>query len=650
MAKLVSLNDTFLKARPDQSSTLQPRELIKFPKGKTLAIADNAIFEDKGGHFKVLFSPLITITLGGIKSQMAEGYIYGSHWSGISAVFKAKTEAASRFSAAGSSIVLQPTPLLIQNDNKDWADDGSASNLRYGGVQCGLSSTAMLVASIWPNAKVKQLAGSAEGGQFENWIAGQFKRIGAQSTAMEGHVAVLKELGIKAVARRNATIADVKQALHKHPVITGMAFRSSGHFVCSVGVADAPGDLPDKWPVGKIDQLIAYPQDIDKAGVIFNCPYGHRDFSGSGNNWFDIARNMTDTFGLHNVATNDILERFWVDGGEESGWAVFVDPSTPNAGNDKEPPVQLAATAKPAAAASTPKSEAIGGMMKIDDAMVMAIPNGCSRITPLRQTLLKASPVPSSELTEAQKDSFDMDEAIVGVISAGPGGHCLVTLPGAAQIKGRNTWYLFRDHVKIETPGGTGLKSPGAKVTEADYDRVAKMIGCESRALKTVVMVEAAGGGFLPSGRPKILFEAHWFSDFTKSKYDSSSPNISSRKWNPDLYDGGELEWDRMEAAMKLNRSFAIQSASYGLPQIMGAYANEMPGLGFKDEEDFLERMSRSEGDQLEAMGRFIMLDPRLVSAIKSKSWAKFAEAYNGESYYVNKYDQKLQDAYDSLG
>lgn len=340
MVKLKALKDTWLKARPDQSSTMKPHELIKFPGGRQLAIADGNIFEDKGGHFKVVFKPPITITLKGVDAKWTEGYIYGSHWEGLTAAFANKTATQTRFSPAGSSIVLQPAPLFIQNDNKDWADDGSASNLRYGGVQCGLTSASMLIASVWANAKVKQLAIDA-GGQFEDWVAGQFKKIGAESTSMEGHVAVLQHLGFKAHATRNATIADLKQALHLHPVILGTAYKASGHFVCGVGVADKPGDLPDKWPVGKIDTPISYPQDALQAGVLINDPYGQRDYSGSGNQWVNIAHNMTDTFGLHNVLTNSTLERFWVDGGEESGWAVFVDPATPNAGNQTEKPTVL---------------------------------------------------------------------------------------------------------------------------------------------------------------------------------------------------------------------------------------------------------------------------------------------------------------------
>lgn len=344
MVKLKAIKDTWLKARPEQSSGLKPAELIKFPGGKELAIADSNIFEDNGGHFKVVFSPPITITLKGVDAKWSEGYIYGSHWEGISAAFSAKAAEGTLFSTPGSSIVLQPAPLFIQNDNASYGRF-------YGGNLCGQTSLSMLIASIWPNAKVAQFAANAEGGQFENWLGTIFQKIGAESTSMEGHVAVLAELGIKARATRNATIADLKQALHKHPVTIGCAYRVSGHFVCAVGVADKPGDLPDKWPVGRIDTPIAYPQDADQAGVIINCPYGQRDWSGSGNNWVNIAQNMTDTFGLHNVMTNSILERFWVDGGEESGWGVFVDPSTPNAGNQPEKPVQFQA--------APPKNDAI---------------------------------------------------------------------------------------------------------------------------------------------------------------------------------------------------------------------------------------------------------------------------------------------------
>lgn len=531
MVKLIALQDTWLKARSDkQAKDLQPSELVKILKGQSLAIRDTNIFEDAGGHFKVIFDKPLSITLDGRPiGTMPHGYIYGSHWQGISAAYKAKAAEGTRFSAAGSSIILQPTPLFIQNDN-------AAYGRFYGGNLCGQTSLAMLIATLWPNAKVKRLADSAEGGQFENWLGTIFQKIGAESTSMEGHVAVLAELGIKANATRNASIADLKQALHLHPATLGCAYKSEngggGHFVSAVGVADKPGDLPDKWPVGKIDTPIAYPQDIDQAGVIINCPYGERDWSGSGNNWVNIAQNMTDTFGLHNVMTNESLQRYWVDGGEESGWAVFVDPSTPNAGNRSEKPVEFAAAAS-------------------------------------------------------------------------------------------------------------------KTIVPTDIDRVAKMLGCESRALRAVMAVEAGGGGFLPDGRAKILFEAHWFGDYTAYQYNQSHPNISRKGWNRDLYIGGAGEWDRFAEAAKLDRKAAIKSCSWGLPQLMGGNAIEM-NLGYADEEDFYDRMMRSEGDQLEAMGRFIKADPAMLAALKLKDWAEFAYRYNGEGYAANQYDIKLAEAYAS--
>jgi hypothetical protein len=188
--------------------------------------------------------------------------------------------------------------------------------------------------------------------------------------------------------------------------------------------------------------------------------------------------------------------------------------------------------------------------------------------------------------------------------------------------------------------------APASKtITQADIDRVAKMLGCETKALKAVMAVEAGGGGFLPDGRAKILFEAHWFSDYTGNQYDGSHPGISSKRWNRGLYIGGEGEWDRFAEAAKIDRASAIKSCSWGLPQLMGGNAIEM-SLGYKDEEDFYACMMRSEGDQLEAMGRFIAKDSGMLAALRSKDWAEFAYRYNGEGYAANSYDVKLADAY----
>ena len=49
------------------------------------------------------------------------------------------------------------------------------------------------------------------------------------------------------------------------------------------------------------------------------------------------------------------------------------------------------------------------------------------------------------------------------------------------------------------------------KLTIKDYQKAAKELNCEVAAIRAVAEVESLKGGFLPDGRPKILFERHVF-------------------------------------------------------------------------------------------------------------------------------------------
>ncbi|MBD1822800.1 N-acetylmuramidase family protein [Cyanobacteria bacterium FACHB-DQ100] len=183
---------------------------------------------------------------------------------------------------------------------------------------------------------------------------------------------------------------------------------------------------------------------------------------------------------------------------------------------------------------------------------------------------------------------------------------------------------------------------PTRSLNSQDFRDVARSIGCEVAAVRAVVDVEAAGSGFLRDGRPKILFEAHWFSDFTNGRFDYSDDNISSPVWNRSLYIGGAGEWDRIYRAANLNREAALKSASWGLGQVMGFNHAQ---AGYRDVESFVRDMHESEGKQLAAMFNFIKSN-RLDRFLISRDWAGFALRYNGESYRVNRYDEKLADAY----
>ncbi len=196
--------------------------------------------------------------------------------------------------------------------------------------------------------------------------------------------------------------------------------------------------------------------------------------------------------------------------------------------------------------------------------------------------------------------------------------------------------------VEPEIPGIPLVLPAPPKLAMADYQAVANAIGCEVAAVRAVVSVEAAGSGFYSDGRPKILFEAHWFGDLTNDDYDDDYPSISSPVWNRNLYIGGVGEWDRLYLACTLDRAAAMKSASWGLGQVMGF---NYKAAGYGDVETFVRDMHVSEGKQLMAMFNFIKSNG-LDRALIRRDWATFARGYNGESYRANAYDEKLQDSY----
>jgi peptidoglycan hydrolase-like protein with peptidoglycan-binding domain len=69
---------------------------------------------------------------------------------------------------------------------------------------------------------------------------------------------------------------------------------------------------------------------------------------------------------------------------------------------------------------------------------------------------------------------------------------------------------------------------------------------------------------------------------------------------------------------------------------------------GFRDAEDMVAQMMRSENEQILGMVRF-MRASGMHTALQRRNWAEFARRYNGEGYRTNRYDNKLATAHDSL-
>lgn len=201
-------------------------------------------------------------------------------------------------------------------------------------------------------------------------------------------------------------------------------------------------------------------------------------------------------------------------------------------------------------------------------------------------------------------------------------------------------------------------RSTGLSV--ADYIDAARALGLKKvSTIRAVSSVESAGGGFLPSGRPKILFEGHIFYDRLKKigkagaarKIDAS---VCYPAWTKRFYRGGDEEYSRLEKAIAICEqlsvpvSHALASASWQRFQICGFNYKE---CGYASIEDYVEAMFKSEDAALDAFVAYVKavhLDDEMRASEKSDSPARFdafARGYNGPLYKRNNYGLKMHNA-----
>ena len=188
------------------------------------------------------------------------------------------------------------------------------------------------------------------------------------------------------------------------------------------------------------------------------------------------------------------------------------------------------------------------------------------------------------------------------------------------------------------------------KLTNELIAKVANKLNLEPALLKTVTVVECGNrDGFLPSGRPQILFEGHVMWKYLKIKLDGEgkrtylydlakrNPSLVYQKWTKEFYLGGEEEWKRLEAARKIDENCANLATSWGLGQIMG-FNYQLCGCQSVDE--MIQKMSES---------HHFLYNSDLVKHLKAKDWDAFAKGYNGPGYKDNNYDQKLRNTYENF-
>lgn len=195
--------------------------------------------------------------------------------------------------------------------------------------------------------------------------------------------------------------------------------------------------------------------------------------------------------------------------------------------------------------------------------------------------------------------------------------------------------YRFGDDMTLALP----FQGDGLSLTSDGLAKISIGLGVHAPELWTVLTVETSGCGFLPDRRPQILYERHIFHRLTGGKFDDgdiSDPTAGG--YGP----RGAYQYDRLARAMAKDRLSALQSASWGIGQIMG----ENYGVaGFQDVESMVAAMSQSEDSQLAAVSAFLC-NCHLSPFLQAHDWTSFARGYNGPNYAINRYDVRLNGEY----
>lgn len=188
------------------------------------------------------------------------------------------------------------------------------------------------------------------------------------------------------------------------------------------------------------------------------------------------------------------------------------------------------------------------------------------------------------------------------------------------------------------------------RLTEEDYSEIAELLGVETAAIKAVVDIEAGKKheGFIAPGQPLINFDLSMFRAHARRKgvnllkFYRTHPVVFS---SPDSRRFGSrqaAQHARLKAACTIDEYAALAGTFWGMFQI-GGFNWKL--CGCSDIHDFVNRMSRSEREQLLLFANFIK-NVGLDKYLRAKNWSAFARRYNGSGYAARGYHTRMANAY----
>ena len=143
------------------------------------------------------------------------------------------------------------------------------------------------------------------------------------------------------------------------------------------------------------------------------------------------------------------------------------------------------------------------------------------------------------------------------------------------------------------------LLGQGLALTAAGLNDACTKLRVGAAEIWAVVFTETdyPYAGFWQDKRPQILYEQHIFHRLTNGRFDADAPDISNAR--PGNYGAsGDNQYNRLRKAMDLDETAALQSASWGIGQVLG---ENFKAAGYASPQDMVARMLACEDAQLAA-------------------------------------------------
>ena len=187
------------------------------------------------------------------------------------------------------------------------------------------------------------------------------------------------------------------------------------------------------------------------------------------------------------------------------------------------------------------------------------------------------------------------------------------------------------------------FKGRAKRLDDVDLPRLGALIGVGEDEIHAVLDVESRGSGFDRAGRPAMLFEPHIFwreLGQSSKRTQAAAAGLAYPKWRRDNYLADS--YPRLIAAIGIDETAALRSASWGLGQIMG---HNHAAAGYASPQAMVAAFCDDEEAHLAAMVAFIKA-AHLDDDLRAHDWVAFARGYNGPGYAQNDYHGRLGRSY----